>query len=224
MDDVFATFLNRITALPATGTRHILGVAGPPGSGKSTFAETLNDILHGVGIQSAVMPMDGFHYDDGVLHERGLRPRKGSPETFDVAGLHALLKRLRRNTEPEIAVPVFDRNLEISRNAARIIPNRIGLLIVEGNYLLLDRPGWRDLAGLFDLTVLLDVPEDELRRRLLRRWRDLGISEEETTARVEGNDLPNGLTVLRNSCPADITLQPGDLTKNIVSTDKKDRK
>lgn len=78
--------------------------------------------------------MDGYHFVDMVLVPRGLRPRKGAPETFDVAGLHHMLLRLRRDEEAEIAVPVFDRRIEIARSVRHVI--------VEGNYLLLGRPGW----------------------------------------------------------------------------------
>ena len=60
---------------------------------------------------AALLPMDGYHYDDRVLLERGLRARKGAPETFDVLGLLHMVDRLRCNEEDEIAVPLFDRDL-----------------------------------------------------------------------------------------------------------------
>ncbi|WOI58144.1 nucleoside/nucleotide kinase family protein [Palleronia sp. LCG004] len=204
--DIPAALVERILT-PGGASRRIVAVMGPPGSGKSTFAETLRDALADRGAQVAILPMDGFHHDDAILDARGLRARKGAPETFDVAGLVHLVGRLRRNDEGEIAVPVFDRRLEISRNAARLIDPGIDTLIVEGNYLLLDRPGWSALAPLFDLTIALDVPEAELRRRLIERWRGFAIPEAEIPARVDGNDMRNGLTVLGHSRAADITLQ-----------------
>lgn len=203
--DPLAALADRIAALPA-GPRRLVAVVGPPGAGKSTLAGALLDALTERGVAAAILPMDGFHYDDAILEARGLRPRKGAPETFDAAGLAQLLDRLRANAEAEIAVPVFDRELEISRNAARMIPQDIGTVIVEGNYLLLDRPGWRDLRDRFDLTVALAVDEAELRRRLTERWRGHGIPEAEIPAKVEANDLPNGRAVLRDSLPADVTI------------------
>ncbi len=197
--------LDRLLALRGGG-RRLVAVAGAPGSGKSTLADALDAALRDAGAASAVLPMDGFHLDDGLLVPMGLRPRKGAPDTFDVAGLAHLLDRLRANDEPQICVPVFDRGLEISRNAARMIPASVELLIVEGNYLLLDAPGWRDLRARFDLTVMLHVPETELRARLWKRWRDHGIPEADIPARVDGNDLRNGLTVLNHSLPADLTI------------------
>ena len=193
--------------ITATGAsqRSVTAIVGPPASGKSTTAETLAEHLNAAEPGSAaVFPMDGFHFDDVVLHARGQRPRKGAPFTFDVAGFGHMLKRLRDNQESEIAVPVFDRSLEISRNAARIIPNSVRHLIVEGNYLLLDRPGWADLRGQFDTSVFLRVPEDVLRTRLLERWSHLEGGA--LRIKMEENDIPNALLVARESSGWDYVL------------------
>ncbi|MEM8804389.1 MAG: hypothetical protein AAGF55_17860, partial [Pseudomonadota bacterium] len=113
-----------------------------------------------------------------------------------------MLKRLRRNDEPEIAVPVFDRSIEIARNAARFIPRDVRHLLVEGNYLLLDAPGWRDLQ--FDTTVFLDVPLEELKRRLQLRWTSL--QGEALRVKLEENDLPNVELVVSNSRAANFVV------------------
>ncbi|MDO6585278.1 nucleoside/nucleotide kinase family protein [Salipiger sp. 1_MG-2023] len=199
------TLVDRVVSLQGD-RRRIVAVVGAPGSGKSTLAEALAEALSAQGISAAVLPMDGFHYDDALLEAMGLRPRKGAPETFDVAGFSQLLTRLRANDEDQVCVPVFDRALEISRNAARMIPSSVEILIVEGNYLLLDAPGWRDLRKHYDVSVMLDVPEAKLRARLWKRWQDHGIPEAEIPAKVEGNDLRNALTVLTQSLPADLTI------------------
>lgn len=197
---------DRLLGLPS-GRRHLIAIAGPPGAGKSTLAEALAAGLERAAPgRAAIFPMDGYHYDDAILIARGLRPRKGAPETFDVSGLYHMLGRLRRNDEAEIAVPVFDRDLEISRNAARTIPQSVEIILVEGNYLLLDRAGWRDLAPLFDLTVSVTVSVEELRRRLTRRWQDHDIGAAEIPAKVEANDLPNGIVVLTESIPSDLVV------------------
>lgn len=203
--------LSRIDTSRQPGRRLIVAVAGAPGSGKSTISDGIRDHLTARGIATEILPMDGFHLDDAVLGPRGLLPRKGAPETYDVAGFAHLLARLRTNAEAQIAVPVFDRSLELSRNAARLIPQSVEVLVAEGNYLLLDLPGWRDLAPAFDLTVALDVPADVLSARLYDRWRGYGIPEDLIAAKVEANDLPNGLTVIRHSRAADLTLTLTDL-------------
>ncbi len=193
----------------AAGTRRsAIAIVGAPGSGKSTLAERLASHLNGTAPNSAaVLPMDGYHFDDRVLIARGLRARKGAPETFDVGGLLHMLHRLKRNEENEIAVPVFDRALEISRAGALLIPRSVRHLVVEGNYLLLDRPPWSGLHALFDITAAVAVQEEDLRQRLTDRWRSYGLPPEEIEAKVEGNDLPNGRFVTSNSVPADFILR-----------------
>lgn len=180
----------------------LTAIAGPPGAGKSALADRLAGRLNQDAPGSAaVLPMDGYHFDDMVLVPRGLRARKGAPETFDVTGLYHMLRRLRRNEEAEIAVPVFDRQIEIARAGGRLIAKSVRHVVVEGNYLLLDRPGWSELRDLFDVTIMVTVPEPVLRRRLEQRW--AGLSPEEMRAKLEGNDLPNGRLVQSQSVGAD---------------------
>ena len=72
-----------------------------------------------------------------------------------------MLDRLRRNEEDDIAVPVFDRDLEISRAVARMIPRAVRTLIVDGNYCF-----WTSSLGLacapLDITVFVGAPEEIL--------------------------------------------------------------
>lgn len=200
-----AELADRIDAHRPTGNRLLVAIAGPPGAGKSTAADGLADLLNRKAPGcAAVLPMDGYHFDDVVLNERGDLARKGAPHTFDVAGLDHMLERLRANNEDEVAVPVFDRSIEIARAGARIIPRSTTRLVVEGNYLLLNDAPWSNLARHFELTVFIDVDETELRRRLARRWADL--SDDEADAKLEENDLPNARLVNANSRPADFQL------------------
>jgi len=194
-------FWDRLRALPA-GRRALIAVAGPPGAGKSLFADGLASALDARAPGTcAVLGMDGFHFDDMVLEQRGWRDRKGAPHTFDVGGLASTLDRLRCDREDEIALPVFDRALEIARAGARLVPGSVRTVLVEGNYLLLDRAPWDALAGYFDVTLMLHAPEEVLRARLERRWADLPA--EVARAKVEANDLPNARTVLTGSRAAD---------------------
>ena len=198
-----------LTRLSATATgRRIVAIAGAPGSGKSTLAETLVTRLNAAQPgRAALCPMDGFHYDDAVLHARGRRPWKGAPDTFDVGGLRALLARLKARDEAEVAVPLFDRRLEIARAGAAIIPQTVDTIVCEGNYLLLDRAPWTSLAPFWDLTVLIEVPEGELSRRLTDRWVHHGLSAAEIAHKLEGNDLPNGRMVMAESVAPAVILR-----------------
>lgn len=187
----------------AKSDRFVVAIAGPPGAGKSTIAEQLAALLP--ENSAIVVPMDGFHYDDVVLERLGLRPRKGAPETFDLRGFMALLRRVRAG-EPDIAIPVFDRNVELSRAGAALIAADAKFILAEGNYLLLDEDPWNELAGLFDFTIFLDVPREELEKRLLQRWRDHGRSDEDGRNWVATNDMPNVDRVLARRRPADLVV------------------
>lgn len=180
--------------------RFITALAGPPGAGKSTLAAAL---VAALGTGARAVPMDGFHYDDRVLIARGLRARKGAPETFDAAGFLHLLTRLRE--EDEVAIPLFDRALEISRAGADIVTPDDRLLVVEGNWLLLDETPWN--AADYDLTVFIDVPEAELDRRLVERWTHFGKTPEAARAWIDGNDLPNIRRCLQGSRQADVAIR-----------------
>jgi len=199
--------------LAETGAqRRVVAIAGPPGAGKSTVAAALERALDAArpGV-AAVMPMDGYHLDNAILDARGLRAVKGAPETFDVDGLASDLDRVRAADRP-VLVPVFDRALDLARAGARAIGPDTPLVLVEGNYLLLDRAPWSGLADLFDVTVFLDVPEAELERRLVDRWRAHGHDAQAARARALGNDIPNARLVVGASRAADVTLANATLS------------
>lgn len=201
--------------------RSITAIAGPPGVGKTTAAMAIRDALDAAEPASAgLLQMDGYHYDDAVLEQRSLRSRKGSPETFDVGGLVAMLARLRRNAEAEIAVPAFDRALEIARAGAFVIPQSARHILVEGNYLLLNMAPWSVLSAEFDTTLLLTADISVLRSRLNRRWRSSGLGRNEVSRKVDGNDMLNVELVLRASRAPDYVIDTGDqnLTGNRRAT------
>ena len=80
---------------PARGGRALLGICGAPGAGQSTLAAR----VAAVGPEAGVVPMDGFHLHDDEPARLGLSDRKGAPQTFDVPGYVALLRRLRAETD-----------------------------------------------------------------------------------------------------------------------------
>jgi pantothenate kinase len=186
--------------------RFVIAIAGPPGAGKSTLSIQVAEQLQ----DSQVLQMDGFHYDNAVLDQLGLRARKGSPETFDYAGFAAILKRIR-DREPSVAIPVFDRTIDLARAGAAIIPESTKFIVVEGNYLLLDEPPWTGLAQSFDLTIFLDIPRSELQGRLMQRWLDLGQTQEQAAHWVHSNDMPNVDRVLSFRRPADFDFNPASV-------------
>lgn len=196
---------DRILQAAGTSERFIVAIAGPPGAGKSTIAAALVDVLRQRHEQAAVVPMDGFHFDDNVLIARGQRARKGAAFTFDCAGFEVLLKRLR-SKEPDVAIPVFDRSLELSRSAAAVVTADTRVLLVEGNYLLLNEAPWSRLHSLFDFRISIEVPVEELRRRLLERIQSHGFTREHAQLWLDGNDLLNIRHVQAASVQPDLQL------------------
>lgn len=186
--------------------RVVVAIAGPPGSGKSTMADRLRDALLSAGETAAVLPMDGFHMDNGVLEEKGLLPRKGAPQTFDVRAFGDIVRAVRA-AEDEVLVPVFDRSREIAIASARIVSPDDRFILIEGNYLLLDEAPWATLHPLYDVTILIAPPVAVLEERLMQRWYGYGYTEEAARAKLESNDMPNGRLVLARSITPDLTLE-----------------
>jgi pantothenate kinase len=152
---------------------------------------------------AALVPMDGYHYDNAVLEARGLLKVKGAPATFNADGLASDLQRIRTG-DRDVAVPVFDRDEDLAHANASIVAASARIVLVEGNYLLLDEEPWRGMARLFDLTVMLTAPFAELERRLVQRWLDQGLPPQAARERALGNDIPNARIVVDRSRKAGI--------------------
>jgi pantothenate kinase len=188
----------RIVDRTPDGQRYVLGVAGPPGVGKSTSAECVvhaaNQRCAGVAV---VAPMDGFHLPNEVLTKKGLLPLKGIPKTFDVRALIAALKAVRENLTT-VGWPLFDRSIEASKEGGIVIKRHHRLVVVEGNYLLLKRGPWRRVAGLLDECWYIDGPEDLIYTRLIERHLAAGMSLAAATEKVNSTDLPNARLVAKH--------------------------
>ncbi|MDW5378774.1 nucleoside triphosphate hydrolase [Halomonas sp. HP20-15] len=189
----------RLLASASPQRRTLVAIAGPPAAGKSTLTERLCARINALGAGSgsafaAIVPMDGYHYDNAVLEPQGRLMIKGAPETFDVEGLAGDLRRLRRD-EGGVAVPVFDRPLDLARAGGRLILPEHRLVLIEGNYLLLDVSPWRELHALFDLTLFIEVPDAVLIERLLERWRGMGADAQGAHRRTHDKDMLNARLV-----------------------------
>ena len=185
--------------------RIMVAIVGPPGSGKSTLSDALCSKLIKAGESSVVVPMDGFHLDNSVLHKRGLFDRKGAPETFDTDGFLTLITRLKEQ-DKDVRIPRFDRDQDKVILDVETVARSEKILLVEGNYLLLNRPDWQRLHSFWDLSIFLKPPLEVLEQRLIQRWRDQGLSELDAERRALGNDIPNAELVIQNSIRADIEI------------------
>ncbi|MEL6920984.1 MAG: nucleoside triphosphate hydrolase [Pseudomonadota bacterium] len=207
LEDDVATVLAAIEkrASPAK-PRTLIGIAGPPGAGKSTLAEAVVAKLNNKDAETAcLVPMDGFHLDNAILRQRGLLAQKGSPQTFDAYGFVDLVRRVTKLDAP-VYYPVFDRDRDIAIAGVGFVKIDTGIVVVEGNYLLLENEPWSQLASCFDMTVMLNPGLDTLRKRLIQRWRDQGIDDEKATERALSNDIPNAQFVIAHSAAADVQL------------------
>jgi pantothenate kinase len=177
--------------------RWVQGIAGIPGSGKSTIAAALLDRLPG---SAAVVPLDGFHYSKQALAERGRADFKGAPDTFDGGAYLALLRQLRDPQAP-VRVPVYDRQLHEPVCGPTIDPS-VRIIITEGNYLLLDQPPWSQLAAVLDGCWYVETPLDQARRWLIERHVAGGRRLDDAQRHYERNDLPNShLVIARRRAP-----------------------
>lgn len=173
----------------AGGTRVLLGVAGSPGSGKSTFAACLADSF-GPG-SALVVPMDGFHLGNAIIDGTPLKQRKGAPDTFDVGGYFSLLQRLARRDEEVVYAPDFRRSIDEPVAASIAVPAAVPLIITEGNYLLSDGPKWQQVRSQLDEVWFIDTPPGLRLSRLVERHMLFGMDRPAAEAWAAGSDEAN---------------------------------
>ena len=188
--------------------RILIGIVGPPCSGKSTFSLEFNNFLIRKNKKeySKVVPMDGFHFDNVILKKRNLLARKGDPITFDVYGFIDLVKKIKLNINSSVSFPVFDRDLELSRGSADIVKKINRIIIIEGNYLLLKNTPWNYLKKYIDIFVFLNVDKKILHERSKKRWEHYGISKKQILKKVN-NDMHSVRIVLHNSNKPHIVIE-----------------
>lgn len=195
-------FLARLQDLLSGGQRKLLGLAGPPGGGKSTLAQSLLAAFAG---RAVVVPMDGFHFANAELARLVRAERKGAPDTFDSAGYVALLRRLKAQQADEIVyAPEFRREIEEPVAGAIAVEPHIQLIITEGNYLLLEVGHWARVRELLDEVWFVDT-DDVLRRdRLVQRHIRFGRTSQAAREWVARIDEPNARLIAAGRDRADV--------------------
>lgn len=196
------------------GRRLTVLLAAPPGAGKSTLAAFLEKLSHETPSLAPVqaLGMDGFHFHQSEILTRTVLQNgaeipmqliKGAPESFDVERLRHFLEAA---SDGEILWPYYDRTLhDVVEDA---VPISAPILLVEGNWLLLDQPEW-SLPG--DVRIFIDAEESLLRDRLIERKMRGGSTHKEAIAHYMRTDGPN--ISLSRSCrrPSDfLFLMTGD--------------
>ena len=191
-------------AAPIGARRRIIGICGAPGSGTATLARVVS-----AGLAVPVVDTAGFHLADVELLRRGLLDRKGAPETFDAWGLAALLARIAVRPSHVIMAPTYERDLGQPVAGAVPVPIDARSVVVQGSYLLLDEPAWREVRTHLDAVWHVEVDDDVRRDRLLARHARRGRSPAEAEARLQQVDEPNAARVRAARPDADVVL---DLT------------
>jgi pantothenate kinase len=150
-----------------------------------------------------------------VLELLGRAERKGAADTFDAAGLAALLTRIRVADGPVYA-PTFDRSIEEPIAAGTVVPAGADIVVVEGNYLLFgddardgtgDVPAeaaWANVRTALDETWFLRIPHDIRIARLIERHVQFGRTRAAAEAWVETVDEPNARLIEASGARADM--------------------
>lgn len=184
--------------------RVVLGISGAPGAGKTSYA----DYLAACCVDAAVIGVDGFQLSSAALTRMGRGARRGAPDTFDLDGYLALLRRLRRDDQRTVWAPEYWRDLEEPVAGAVAVRPSTRVVITEGNYLLLPQRQWLEARALCHEVWYVEVPERVRVERLVGRHRHYGRSKAQARARVTvGVDAENAHVVAATRDRADVVVQ-----------------
>ena len=228
--DIFVPLLKKFEKMhKEKGSRFLVMVAAPPGAGKSTlvsFLESLAaDVYKGDVVLQAV-GMDGFHRRQEYLlthntvvdgKEIPMVRIKGAPVTFDLDLFKAMILKLL--SEKELGWPSYDRHLHNPvDNAVKIYGD---IILLEGNYLLLDEEGWSDISELSDYTIFVRADEEMLRERLTDRKEASGNTREKAKEFVDFSDMRNVRLCLERSKTADLELVVTESGEYIIGKNRR---
>ena len=205
VDDILLPRLELLAGQDDAGRRRFVFLAAPPGVGKSTLAAVVERraIDLDLDLDLDTIGIDGFHHPNSYLASHTLPGSggpvllssiKGAPETFDVAKLE---KFLVESSTHELVWPTYDRTLHDVVAAGKAI--RADLVLVEGNWLLLDEPGWLGLSNYSAFNIFIEAEPELLRERLIERKMRGGMDHTAAKRFFESSDRPNIERVLHHT-------------------------
>lgn len=223
--DILARRLFSAAAATRPSSKYIVGLAGPPGAGKSTTAKEVAERVNALWVQrkasadsetdttlddiAIYLPMDGFHLYrcqlDMMEDPAEAHARRGAPWTFNPAGLVKCLTSLR--SQGWVHAPSFDHGVGDPKENDIIVSPTHKVIVVEGNYLLLADDKWKDLYDLFDERWFLDVDIETTLKRVLERSIMIGNSPDKAKLRVDYNDRKNAELVFASKAFADLIIK-----------------
>ncbi len=180
----------------------LIGIAGPPATGKSTLAGRLASDLNAAGLNACVCPLDGFHMTNAQLDAAGLREVKGRIDTFDGTAFARAVPRLKDGAP--FWWPQYSRQRHDPIPKGTRITGKEAVCIVEGNYILADAEPWRSAANFFDFRIIMDASDSVLRARLFVRHIQSGRSAGVAITKIDRTDIPNAREVRAGCSYADI--------------------
>lgn len=211
MNEVYLSISNEINRIVGKVENQItmIGIVGCPGSGKSTTSLTLKNLIPNLEI----IPMDGFHYYRSELDKFDdpveAHARRGAHHTFNSEKFIDSLLLLKKNGSGTF--PSFDHKIGDPIEEDIIVCSaKHKVIIVEGNYLLLDLEPWIKLRNILDYIFFIDAGDAMIRSRVVNRHMSTGLSHEAAVFRFETNDLLNALVILGTKHRADKIYQSVD--------------
>ena len=212
IEEIFKPFLRKLTELQGMTDRKIIAyLAAPPAAGKTTIAQFLEKLSRENQMFTNIraLGMDGFHYDSEYLKKNKIlrdgqeilmNDIKGAPETFDVDSMQIKLREVRQEGTNW---NIYDRIIhDVVHDALNVEDD---IILVEGNYFLLNEPRWTNIRVLADYTVFIKAAPELLTERLISRKMNTGLTREEAENFYNNSDSKNVERVLKNSAHANET-------------------
>ncbi|GJX23384.1 putative uridine kinase [Tanacetum coccineum] len=131
--------------------------------------------------------------------------RRGAPWTFNPDLFLKCLKTLRE--QGSVYAPSFDHGVGDPVEDDIFVNVQHKVVIVEGNYLLLEYGTWKEVSSMFDEKWFVDVDIDIAMERVLKRHIGTGNTPELAKQRIEYNDRPNAELVCKSKKNADLIIK-----------------